>query len=546
MYGKQWEKAIREEYDSIIKNRTWTLVPRPANRNIVSCKWVFKHKLDENGRIIRWKARLVARGFTQVYGMDYLDTFAPVAKMASLRILFAVAAEEDLEIQQMDVITAFLGGNLEEEIFMEQPEGFMIGNGDMVCLLGKSLYGLKQSARIWNIRIHRYLKAIGFTQSQSDHCVYINNTTGIILAMWVDDLIIFGKDMSTIDELKQQLRSEFEMKDLGDLKYFLGVHVTRNRQNRQLTIDQTTYIQMLLEKFDMQNCNAVSTPFAIGTKLKQASDGDILVDQREYQSIVGSLMYAMLCTRPDLAFAISQLSQFNSKPTSGHYAAAKHVLRYLKGTSNLTITYGKDIMMLELYSDSDYASNEDRKSISGYIGMLCGGAISWQSKKQPTVALSTTEAEYMALVQATKESIWIQRLLRELGRTTEDHKVIYGDNQGSIALANNPQYHARTKHIDIQYHFIRECVENGQIQLEYCPTEDMIADGLTKALTKDKHWKLARKMGLEEKDAKEHLSNCESGSVRGILNSSAKSSAKSSPAPFLPATPADTSDGEEP
>ena len=238
---------------------------------------------------------------------------------------------------------------------------------------------------------------------------------GIILAMWVDDLIIFGKDMPAINKLKQQLQNEFEMKDLGDLKYFLGIHITRNRQDRQLAIDQTTYVQMLLEKFEMEDCNPVSTPFAIGTKLHQASYDDVLVDQKEYQSIIGSLMYAMLCTRPDLAYAVSQLSQFNSKPTSKHYAATKHVLRYLKSTSNLGITYGRNAMVLEGYSDADWGSNDGRKSISGYVFMLCGGAISWESKKQFMVALSIIEAEYITLVQTIKESIWIQRLFIELG-----------------------------------------------------------------------------------------------------------------------------------
>jgi hypothetical protein len=225
--------------------------------------------------------------------------------------------------------------------------------------------------------------------------------------------------------------------------------------------------------------------------------GDLLVDETEYQSLVGSLMYAMTGTRPDLAYAVSQLSQFNARPTSTHLTAAKRVLRYLKGHADLGITYGDDDDSLNGYCDADWGANEDRKSISGYLFMLGGGAISWSSKKQSTVALSSTEAEYIALVQAAKESIWLQRLLGELGRTERDHRIMWEDNQGAIALALNPEYHARTKHIDIQYHFIRECVENGRIKLEYIPTADQLADALTKIMPRNRHWELTEGMGME-------------------------------------------------
>jgi hypothetical protein len=361
--------------------------------------------------------------------------------MASLRLLLAIAAAEDLEIQQMDFIAAFLAGELEEEIYMEQPEGFSDGT-DRVCLLNKSLYGLKQAARVWNQRIRKFLKDIGFTQTHADHCVYVNKDTGIILAMWVDDLLIFGKNMDQINELKAQLQGQFEMKDLGDLKYFLGIHVTRNREERSLTISQSAYIHQILERFRMKNCKPADTPMAAGCKLTKAAVGDLLVDEKEYQSLVGSLMYAMTGTRPDLAYTVSQLSQYNAKPTAIHLTTAKRVLRYLKGHTDLGITYGNNDDSLNGYCDADWGANEDRKSISGYLFMLGGGAISWSSKKQSTVALSSTEAEYIALMEATKESIWLQRLLSELGRADRDHRIMWEDNQGAIALALNPEYHA--------------------------------------------------------------------------------------------------------
>jgi len=497
--AKEWEKAIMDEYNSIMRNNTWRLVPRPANRQVVSCKWVFKHKKDQFGRITRLKARLVARGFSQIYGVDYLDTYAPVAKLASIRILFAIAASLDLEIHQMDVVTAFLANALHEEIYMEQPEGF-IDDGqdlDMVCELGKSLYGLKQSARLWNQKLDRYLRKIGYTQTNTDHCVYVNKDTGVIVAMWVDDLIIFGKDSVGVDLLKLQLRMKFEMKDMGELRYFLGIQVHRDRKKKLLQILQRGYVSMILERFGMQNSTPVSTPMATGTKLTKTTEDSDTADQKQYQSNVGSQMYAMLCTRPDLAFTISQISQFSSNPSTIHESAAKRALRYLNGTRNFGITFdGNRGLVLEGYSDADWGAGEDRKSISGYVFTLAGGAISWSSKKQATTALSTTEAEYIALVQAAKESIWIQGLLDELGYTVTNSNLIYGDNQGSIALANNPEYHARTKHIDIQYHFIRECVQNNKIDLKYCPTSDMVADGMTKALARERHMDLLAKMGV--------------------------------------------------
>src|SRR5277367_6176897 len=270
--GKQWEKAIRDEYESLIKNHTWDLVRRPPGRMIVTNKFAFKHKKNEIARIIRLKARLVARGFSQIYGIDYLDTYAPVVKLASIRILLAIAAIYGLEIHQMDVVTAFLAGDLEEEIYMEQPEGFKVGSReDFVCRLRKSIYGLKQAPRIWNQKIRRFLKSIGFEQTYSDPCVYINKENGIILAMWVDDLIIFGKDLNSVNDLKAQLSEEYEMKDMGELKYFLGIQVHRDRERKIIHISQPGYNRTILERFGMQDSKPASTPLSSGARLTKAT-----------------------------------------------------------------------------------------------------------------------------------------------------------------------------------------------------------------------------------------------------------------------------------
>jgi hypothetical protein len=497
--GKQWEKAIRDEYESLIKNHTWDLVRRPKGRRIVTSKWALKHKKNEIARIVRLKARLVARGFSQIYGVDYLDTYAPVVKLASIRILLAIAAIYGLEIHQMDVVTAFLAGELEEEIFMEQPEGFEVGNkeDDLVCRLRRSLYGLKQAPRVWNQRIRLFLKSIGFDQTYSDPCVYINKETDIIIAMWVDDLIIFGKDMVSINNLKVQLNEEYEMKDLGELKYFLGIQVHRDRERKIIHINQSGYNRTILERYGMQNSKPASTPLATSARLVKATITDILTDQRGYQSIVGSIMYAMLATRPDLAQSIQQISQFSQNPTKTHEKAAKQALRYINGTIDEGITYNGNLgLRLKAWSDASWGGEEGRKSVSGFVFTLAGGAITYSSKKQGSVALSTTESEYMALLHALKELIWLLRFLREIGYGIDNQNIIYTDNQGAIALAHNPEHHARTKHVDIQYHFVRNCVEDGTTRLEYCPTEDMVADGLTKALGPERLRKLARMMGM--------------------------------------------------
>ena len=404
-----------------------------------------------------------------------------------------------MEIHQTDIVTAFLEGELEEEIYIEQPEGFKEGteDEDLMCRLRKSIYVLKQAPRIWNQRIRHFLKSIGFDQLYSDPCVYINKTTGIIIAMWVDDLIIFGKDMPSINALKEQLNEEYEMKDLGELKYFLGIQVHRDRERKIIHIGQSGYNRTILERYGMENSKPASTPLSSGARLTKATATETLADQKEYQSMVGSLMYAMLATRPDLAQSIQQISQFSQKPTNTHEKAVKHALRYLNGTIDQGITYNGNLgMKLESWSDANWGGEEGRESVSGFVFTLAGGAITYSSKKQGSVALSSTESEYMAILHALKEQIWLLRFLREIGYDISNQNLIYCDNQSAIALAHNPEHHARTKHIDIQYHFVRNCVEDGTTQLEYCPMEDMVADGLTKALGPERHRKLAKLMGM--------------------------------------------------
>jgi len=494
-YETEWRQAIDEEYRSLTKNGVWELVELPRGANLVTNKWVFAIKHNANGDIIRFKARLVARGFSQTYGLDYFDTYAPVAKLTTYRTIFALAALEQWEVHGMDVITAFLLGSLKEDIYMAQPKGFE--KGKLVCKLQKSLYGLKQAARIWNDKLHAFLIKIGFKRSTADYCLYINAEMGIMIVTWVDDLLVVGKG-SEIASVKVMLMKEFEMKDLGPIQYFLGMKISCDSSNGSITINQANYVQQILERFGMAASKAVPTPITQGTRLV-SMNVDEPAESEEYQAIIGSVMYLMLCTRPDLTYSIQQLSQFCSEPSEIHLQTAKRVLRYMQGTATLGPKYTKDNdEAMKGYSDSDYAAGEGRKSISGYVFTLGGSPVSWQAKKQSTVAQSTVESEFNALTQAVKEAIWLQRLLKDLGMSKYAPKTIYCDNQGAISLAKNPTQHAKTKHMDVQLEFVRDHVEKGTVTVEYCPTDVMPADLMTKALGKERHRKLIAMLGLEE------------------------------------------------
>jgi Reverse transcriptase (RNA-dependent DNA polymerase) len=503
IYGKEWKAAIQQEYDSLMKNGAWELDNLPPGKNLVTCKWVFKAKHDANGNIVRFKARLVARGFSQAYGVDYFETYAPVAKLTTYRTIFALAALEKWEIHGMDVITAYLLGKLDEEIYMMQPEGFirMGMKRNMVCRLLKSLYGLKQAARVWNLKIHAFLVKIGFTRSSADPCLYIDLKRNLYITIWVDDLLIVGKNGRDIANVKAQLSREFEMKDLGQLEHFLGMRISRHDSG--ISIDQNGYIRQILKRFGMEASKAVSTPFATGSRLVSANhNGEgtatpSTTDIKQYQAMVGSLMYAMICTRPDLAYAIQQLSQFNANPTNVHFQAAKRSFRYLQGSQTTGPVYNGNITdRIQCYCDADYAADGDRKSISGNLFTLAGAPISYQAKKQTTVAHSTVESEYAAMAHAAKEMIWLQYLLRDLGMSKYAPTTLFCDNQGAISLAKNPTHHAKTKHVDVQLHFIRDHIEKGTINVEYCPTEDMLADLMTKGLARERHERLLGLMGV--------------------------------------------------
>jgi hypothetical protein len=413
--GQQvWKDAMMEEYQSIMKNDVWDIVLRPEGKSVVTSKWIYKIKHVADGSIEKYKARFVARGFSQKEGVDYEETFAPVTRYTSIRVVISLASVMGWRIHQMDVKTTFLNGVIEEEVYIEKPQGFEVhGRESHVCRLKKALYGLKQAPRAWYSRIDGYLQSMGFTKSEADPNLYLIQVgeDPLILVLYVDDLFLTGAE-KLIASCKRDLASEFEMKDIGLMHYFLGLEVWQ--QPGEIFLGQGKYAVEILRRFGMMDCKSMTTPMITNLKKLGASDSD-LVDPTMYRQLIGSLMY-LVNTRPNICFVVNTLSQFMVESRQVHWVAAKHVLRYLRGTVGFGLRYvGGDGVRLHGYSDSDWAGSAvDRKSTSGGCFSLGSTVVSWFSRKQTSVALSSAEAEYMAASLASCEAIWLRKLLAGL------------------------------------------------------------------------------------------------------------------------------------
>ena len=423
-----------------------------------------------------------------------IKRFLPVVRNESVRMVIALSASRNLLIHQMDVSTAFLNGNLKEEVYMNQPEGFKEGN--MVCKLKKSLYGLKQAPRCWNITLDQHLKEMGLIQSKADPCIYTSKEGELtILAVYVDDIIIATETTERLNFLKTCLADKFGVKDLGEIHSFLGIQIKQD--SKAIWIGQPGYLARVLETFGMTNAKPVSTPIDAGMKLQTESPvSNRPVDTLLYQSAVGSLQYLSNWTRPDITYAVNKAAQYSANPQKEHWIAIKRIMRYLIGTKDHGMSYRKGSEEgLSGYCDADWAGDtSDRKSTSGYVFNLAGSPISWRSQKQSCIALSTAEAEYVALSLAAQETVWLRRLMEELNQDVTNPTIIFDDSQSATALAKNPQFHRKTKHIDIRYHFIRDQVEKGFVTIKYCASADMLADILTKGLQRLTHDKLSEKL----------------------------------------------------
>jgi hypothetical protein len=497
IFSKEWTAAEIEEIDALIENGTWELVALPPGKKPLSCRWVYKLKLNEKGEMEKRKARLVVRGFEQLKDIDYTETYASTAKFNSFRALCAIAALNKLDIIHMDVSNAFLNGKCEEEIYMKQPPGYDDMSG-MVCRLIKCLYGLKQAPRAWNKTLTAALQAHGFTRTVTDESVYVKRQGNdyCLIACHVDDLAIACNNKKMLADIRATLSKKFKMKDFGSMSHYLGVHVNTT-QPGIIKLDQHQYINKMLDSFSMQNCNSFSTPMEEGLKLMPADQPDDDADKTAmasipYAGIVGSLMYGMIATRPDIAFAVGMLARFMCNPGMKHWKAAKRALAYLSKAPEQGLRYTADgNSELVAYCDADWGTTDyyQRRSVSGYVIMLAGAPISWASRRQKLTALSSTEAEYIALSECLREVLYLRKLMTELGFPPSGPTKIYCDNEAAIAIANNPVHHQRSKHIDIRYHRIRNHISNGDVEVLPVDTADNLADAFTKPLGRVKYTK---------------------------------------------------------
>jgi len=505
----EWWKAMHEEFNLLQKRGTWELVNRPKDRKVIGCRWTYVIKHGPNGEITRYKARLVAQGFSQVPGLDYSDTFSPTVRLDSLRVILHYAAAHGWHRGQDDVTGAFLHSKIDHEIYMRQPEGFADGTGKVARLL-LSLYGIKQGSYLWNKHMHEKLSKNGFTRLPSDPAVYIRQTASdtAITAIHVDNALTISNSKSMLKGTRQLLHSLFEMKE-EDPDWLMGIKLTDDRENRTVTLSQAQYAELLLKRFHMDTCNPVSTPMEPGVRLTK-TDCPTSEEEKQnmsnypYREALGGITWLAIVSRPDLAYAASLLGQYSANPGKTHWKALMRVFKYLRGTHDLALTLGKvsnaDPNILTGHMDANWARDaDDHRSTSGYAFQLGDAVVSWNSKKQSNVATSSSEAEYVALAHGAKQALWLRYVTRDIGvckgaelPTTE----LLSDNTAAIAIAREARFHGRSRHIGTQFHFVRERVEDGTFEITHVPTADMLADGLTKPLTRQPHETMLARFSL--------------------------------------------------
>ncbi|GJS54724.1 ribonuclease H-like domain-containing protein [Tanacetum coccineum] len=477
-----WYRAMLDEYNALIKNNTWILVPRPSDANIVRSLWLFRHKYNADGTLNRYKARLVANGSTQLTGIDVDETFSPVVKPATIRTVLSLALSRHWPVHQLDVKNAFLHGSLSETVYMQQPPGFRDSqHPDHVCLLQRSLYGLKQAPRAWFQRFAAYAARVGFIHSRCDTSLFIyrRGSDTAYLLLYVDDIILTASSTAFLQSIIATLHAEFSMTDLGPLNYFLGISVTRNTSG--MFLSQQKYASELLERAGMLTCNPCRTP--VDTDSKLSADGDPVSDPTLYRSLAGALQY-LTFTRPDISYAVQQVCLYMHDPREPHFSALKRILRYIRGTMPYGLQlFSSTTSSLVAYSDADWAGcPTTRRSTSGYCVFLGNNLLSWSSKRQVTLSRSSAEAEYRGVANAVAETCWLRNLLRELHTPLSTATLVYCDNVSAVYLSSNPVQHQRTKHIEIDIHFVRDLVAAGHIRVLHVPSRYQYADIFTKGL----------------------------------------------------------------
>ncbi|KAJ9535904.1 hypothetical protein OSB04_un000938 [Centaurea solstitialis] len=499
LQDSDWVMAMQEELNQFEALKVWRLVKLPDLKSVIDTKWLFKNKRDANNIIVRNKARLVAKGYRQQEGIDYDETFAPVARLEAIRMFLAYAAYKDFTVFQMDVKTAFLYGHLKEEVYVAQPEGFVDKeHPDYVYVLDKALYGLKQAPRAWYEELSKHLLSKGFKKGSVDSTLFLMKEGEhiVVIQIYVDDIIFGSTSRELCKKFETVMTEEFKMSMMGEINFFLGLQVRQFSDG--IFINQSKYIFDLLKKYDMSGCHSIGTPMATGNSIGPDHEGKD-VDLRNYRSMVGSLMY-LTASRPDIMFATCVCARYQAKPKESHLAAVKRIFRYLKGTPYYGIWYPKGLgFELQAYTDADYGGcNMDRKSTSGHLQFLGNKLVSWASKKQQCVSTSTAESEYVAAASCCSQVLWMQSQLRDYG--LEYKKIpIYCDSKSAIAISANPVQHSKTKHIDIRYHFLKDNVEKENIELYFVNTEYQLADLFTKALDEKRFKFLISRLGMIDK-----------------------------------------------
>ena len=491
-----WVIAMQEELEEFERNKVWRLVPRPSNKTIIGTRWVYRNKLDDKGNVIRNKARLVAQGYNQQEGIDYDETYAPVARLEAIRLLIAFASYKGFTLHQMDVKTAFLNGTLNEEVYVKQPPGFEDqSNPNHVYFLDKALYGLKQAPRAWYDCLSEYLTSQGYKRGTIDKTLFIKQQKGdiLIVQVYVDDIIFGSTNPALVNSFKETMSKKFNMSLIGELTFFLGLQV--NQKKDGIEIHQQKYLKEILKKYKMDSSKPFPTPLSTTTKLDLDSQSP-KVNETTFRGMVGSLMY-LTASRPDILFATSLCARFQCDPRETHVTIIKRIFRYLKGSENLCLWYPRfSTFSLVGYTDADYAGYlVDRKSTSGMAQFIGPCLVSWGSRKQNSIALSTTEAEYIAAAACCSQLLWLKQQLKDFGVELGTLEIKC-DNTSAINVSKNPVHHSRTKHIDIRHHFLRDHVEKGNIELTHCRTEDQIADIFTKGLSRLPYLNLRMLLGM--------------------------------------------------
>ncbi|KAL0418446.1 UNVERIFIED_CONTAM: Retrovirus-related Pol polyprotein from transposon RE1 [Sesamum radiatum] len=494
--SSHWREAMNKEIEALEKNSTWELTELPAGKRAIGSRWVYKVKLNQDGSIERYKARLVANGYTQIEGIDFFDSLSPVAKTVTVRLFIAIATARHWPILQLDVNNAFLHGHLDEEVYMVPPEGYAKARDGLVCCLKRSLYGLKQASRQWNIELTSKLEAFDFKQSSHDHCLFTMRTDSSFLALivYVDDVLLTGDSLDSLSSVKHYLDDLFTIKDLGHAKFFLGLELARSTHGTFIT--QKKYLMDIVRDCHLEEAKPAATPLPVGIKF-DASNGPALPSPDRYRRLVGRLLYLGF-SRPDISFAVQQLSQFLQHPREPHWDAALHLVRYLKGSSTLGLFLGTDSpLTLSAFSDSDWASCLDtRRSVTGYCVFLGGSLVSWKTKKQATVSRSSAEAEYRSMASTVCELLWISYVLGDFGITVVSPIPFHCDNKAAIHITENPVFHERTKHLDIDCHIVCDRFKSGFILPQHISTQHQVADLFTKALPAPQFTRLMSKLGM--------------------------------------------------